>query len=157
MSKVVRQNGVSELYRGFVPAILTLVPQAAVSFYTYETLSNRLKDSKKLHSPIAESVGSGTVAGLVATALTYPLELARKKISVSATPKGRVGTGGSYDNLSQALSGIVRREGVGGLYRGFVVQALQFVPLTSISFVVYEVAKRGLIAQGEEGRDEIKG
>ena len=156
MTKVVKQNGVSELYRGFVPAIITLVPQAAASFYTYETLSHRLKE-KKLHSPIADAVGSGTAAGLVATALTYPLELARKKISVSATPKGRVATGGCYNNLFHALDGIIRREGVGGLYRGFVVQALQFVPLTTISFVVYEVAKRGLIAQGEEGKDEIKG
>ena len=156
MTKVVKQNGVSELYRGFVPAIITLVPQAATSFYTYETLSHLLKE-KKLHSPIADAVGSGTAAGLVATALTYPLELARKKISVSATLKGRVATGGCYNNLFQALNGIIRREGVGGLYRGFVVQALQFVPLTTISFVVYEVAKRGLIAQGEEGKDEIKG
>ena len=140
MAKVTRQNGVSRLYRGFAPALLTLVPQATASFYTYETLSNRLKE-KKLHSQTVDAIASGTAAGLVATTLTYPLELARKKISVSAVPKGRVGIGGCYNNLSQAFHGIVYREGISGLYRGFVVQALQFIPLTAISFVAYEVAK----------------
>ena len=36
--RIVAQEGVFALYRGFVPTILGVVPYAGVSFFTFETL-----------------------------------------------------------------------------------------------------------------------
>ncbi|MCO5564901.1 hypothetical protein L7F22_018569 [Adiantum nelumboides] len=167
MAKVIKAEGISELYRGIIPALITMIPQAAASFYTYENVKNRLNErakhqkrtSKDYFGTSAASIAAGAAAGLVASALTYPLEVARKQISMSVLPQGTVGIGGAmtYNNLPQALIGIAQREGIGGLYRGFVVQACQIIPMTAISFAMYEVAKRALVAEHEERRDEVKG
>lgn len=166
LGKVVKTGGISELYRGIIPALITMIPQAAASFYTYESVKNSLTERAKQQNResnylgmSAVSIGAGAAAGLVASALTYPLEVARKQINMSALPQGTVGIGGAmtYNSLPEALVGIAQREGFGGFYRGFVVQACQVIPMTAISFAMYEVAKRALVAEHEEQRDEVKG
>ncbi|KAI5066789.1 hypothetical protein GOP47_0017317 [Adiantum capillus-veneris] len=167
MAKVTKTGGINELYRGIIPALITMVPQAVASFYTYENVKNMLSEqanrqnqkSKDYLGMSAVSIAAGAAAGLVASALTYPLEVARKQISMSILPHGTVGIGGAmtYNNLPQALVGIAQREGIGGFYRGFIIQACQVIPMTAISFAMYEVAKRALVAEHEERRDEVKG
>lgn len=106
-----------------------------------------------------ESLSIGAIAGLVSTLTTYPLELARKEINMSLLPMSATRTGGfgKYNNMGQALRGIVRSGGFAGLYRGVLASALEVVPSTAISFMVYEAAKRALIAEKHEEPEEVKG
>lgn len=106
-----------------------------------------------------ESLSIGAIAGLVSTLTTYPLELARKEINMSLLPVSATPTGGykGYNTVGQALRGIVRGGGFAGLYRGVVASALEVVPSTAISFMVYEGAKRALIAEKHEAPEEVKG
>lgn len=158
------EGGVRELYRGITPALISIVPSAAVSFYTYETLkTNYLLKTLKKKNPGLEALRSliiGGLAGAVSTAVTYPLELARKEILLSALPSSAVQFAGAgnahYNNTWQALNGIARAEGFRGLYRGMLPQVLQVVPMTAVTFMVYELAKRAFVASGEESRDEVK-
>lgn len=150
--KVVGEGGIRELYRGIIPALMRMVPQTAVGFYSYETLQEKLKEMG--WQAEVSSLTAGAAAGLVSAGLTYPLEAARKLISVSAVPAAQIST--TYTNVGQALACIVKQEGFGGLYRGFGAEALEIVPVTAISFLVYELAKRAFVAQHEERRDEVK-
>lgn len=158
--KILNTEGLPALFRGINPQIIKMVPSAAASFYTYETLKDQyLKEQGKLELDTWASLSIGAASGAISTALTYPLEVARKQISFSALPKGAVDVGRTlhYNNIFQALRGILKNEGLGGLYRGLPVECLEIVPMTALSFAVYEVAKRAFIAVNEESRDEAKG
>lgn len=155
LMKVGRTEGWSEIFRGITPTLLRMVPSAAASFYTYETLKERYLRSKgKRALDTWASLSIGAVAGAVASTLTYPLQVAQKQINMSAIPKEAVGM--NYQNVFEALSGIVKKEGIGGLYRGLPIEFVEIVPYTALSFAVYEVAKRVLLAVDEERRDQVK-
>ncbi len=44
-----------------------------------------------------------------------------------------------YASFAKSLSEIVRREGVGGLYKGMVPNVLRTLPSSGVTFMVYEV------------------
>lgn len=159
-AQVYKTEGFRELMRGITPALIKMVPTAAASFYTYETLKDKyLKEKGKKELDNWASLTIGAVASAVSTTLTYPLQIAQKEISFSALPKEAVHVGRNlqYTNVIQALNGIIENEGIGGLYRGLPIEYLEIVPMTAISFAVYELAKRAFIAVNEERRDEAKG
>jgi solute carrier family 25 phosphate transporter 23/24/25/41 len=54
------------------------------------------------------------VAGSISQTLTYPFDVLRRKMQVTGMQNGSVKYSGAID----ALRGIVRAEGVPGLYRG---------------------------------------
>ncbi|CAM6099336.1 unnamed protein product [Calypogeia fissa] len=157
------EGGIRELYRGITPALIAIVPNAAISFYTYETLKTKYltKNSLKPEFDALRTLIIGGLAGVVSTTITYPLELARKEVLLSALPSSAVHFAGAqrnahYSNTLQALNGIVKSQGVRGLYRGLTAQTLQIVPMTAVTFLVYELAKRAFVASGAERRDQIK-
>ncbi|BBN17181.1 hypothetical protein MPTK1_7g12620 [Marchantia polymorpha subsp. ruderalis] len=154
---VKNEGGIRELYRGIVPALMSMVPSAAISFYTYETLKNKYVAAEHLQNPQAlASLIIGGIAGAVSSTITFPLEEARRQIVYSTLSKEAVNIGNvHYNNTWQALQGIVKRDGFRGLYRGLTPTILQIVPMTAITFMVYEFAKRALIAQGEESPHEV--
>ncbi|MCO5558845.1 hypothetical protein L7F22_012433 [Adiantum nelumboides] len=41
MAKVIKAKAISELYRGIIPALITMIPQVAPSFYTYENVKSK--------------------------------------------------------------------------------------------------------------------
>jgi solute carrier family 25 phosphate transporter 23/24/25/41 len=153
--KVGRTEGWSEIFRGITPTLLRMAPSAAASFYTYETLKERYLRSKgKRDLDTWASLSIGAIAGAVASTLTYPLQVAQKEINMSAIPTEAVGM--NYQNVFEALRGIVKKEGIGGLYRGLPIELVEIVPYTALSFAVYEAAKRVLLAVNEERRDQVK-
>jgi len=157
--KIFKTEGLKELMRGVTPNLIQMVPNAAASFYTYESLKDQyLKERGKKDLDTWASLTIGAAAAAVGTTLTYPLEVARREISLSALPKGAVHVGRNlqYNNVLQALKGIVQNEGVAGLYRGLPLEYVEIVPMTAVTFAVYEAAKRAFIAINEERRDEVK-
>lgn len=109
----IQVRGFNQLMRGITPALLKMVPNAAASFYTYETLKDQyLQEKGKKDLDTWASLTIGGAAAAVGTALTYPLEVARREISLSALPKGAVHVGRNlqYQNVLQALKGIVQHE-----------------------------------------------
>lgn len=60
-----------------------------------------------------------------------------------------------YKTVLDAFPGIIERDGVIGLYRGFLPNALKNLPNSSIRLTTYDTVKR-LIAAGEKELERIK-
>ncbi|XP_024533448.1 adenine nucleotide transporter BT1, chloroplastic/mitochondrial-like [Selaginella moellendorffii] len=150
--KVLREEGVRGLYTGLGPELLRMVPSAAAEFYAYEALKSKFLDPATKNIGVVASLAIGAAAGALSTTLTYPLELARKELSLSAVPNTALHFSSTWD----VLRAVSAREGFRGLYRGLELDLLQIVPPTAVSFAVYEVMKRVLIAVAEEKRNEVK-
>lgn len=77
---------------------------------------------------------AGSLAGVVSTMATYPLDLARARMAVSHHDK--------YHNLLEVFIKTIREEGAFSLYRGLVPTVLGVIPYAGSSFFTYETLKR---------------
>ena len=78
---------------------------------------------------------AGGSAGMIACALTYPLDLVRTRLAAQTTTR-------HYDGLVNALFVIGRDEGVRGLYRGLAPTLTGVGPNLAINFAAYETFRR---------------
>jgi solute carrier family 25 member 42 len=77
---------------------------------------------------------AGSLAGIVSTTLTYPLDLARARMAVTHTEM--------YNSLKAVFQKTIKNEGFMSLYRGYVPTVLGVIPYAGTSFFTYETFKR---------------
>ncbi|KAJ0795367.1 putative transferase, Pyrazolylalanine synthase [Helianthus annuus] len=77
------------------------------------------------------SIVTAFVAASIATLTCYPLDTVRRQMQMRGTP---------YKSVLDAFPGIVARDGVAGLYRGFVPNALKTLPKSRYYLLTYNHA-----------------
>ena len=76
---------------------------------------------------------SEATPGVQATGGCYPLDTIRRQMQLKSS---------TYANVFTACTGIIARDGVGGLYRGFLPNAAKNLPNSSIRLSTFDGAKR---------------
>ena len=71
--------------------------------------------------------------GVQATGGCYPLDTIRRQMQLKSS---------TYSNVFTACAGIIARDGVGGLYRGFLPNAAKNLPNSSIRLSTFDAAKK---------------
>ena len=143
LAKVLAQEGVPGLYRGFA-AVLAAAPLAsAVYFGTYEGVKTRLRDpgSGRQSSGLG-ATSAYLLAGVVAQAaagLVYtPMDVVKERLQVARLLQ----PAGSPPIGSGALAAaIVRRTGLRSLYTGYWASNAAWWPWNCFYFLVYENAR----------------
>ena len=77
---------------------------------------------------------AGSLAGVVSTTATYPLDLARARMAVTKKEQ--------YRDLTAVFAKIVKNESFLNLYRGFVPTVIGVIPYSGFGFFTYETLKR---------------
>jgi len=139
---ILRTEGALGLYRGLTPTLLGIIPYAGLSFYFFELLKAKLLQ----HFQWARSKGSGDevtlvlgakllcggFAGALSQTVSYPLDVARRKMQL-----------GVEGNMRNILATTYHQEGIiRGLFRGMSVNYMRAIPMTAISFSIYESMKQ---------------
>ncbi|KAA8648347.1 hypothetical protein EYZ11_005863 [Aspergillus tanneri] len=138
MRAIIRQEGITGLWKGNVPAELMYVCYGAVQFTTYRTVNQLLTQLDPYRLPAtAESFVSGAFAGGLATATTYPLDLLRTRFAAQGTER-------VYKSLLDSVREISRREGRMGFFRGCSAAVGQIVPYMGLFFATYESLRPSL-------------
>ncbi|CAI9767132.1 unnamed protein product [Fraxinus pennsylvanica] len=83
----------------------------------------------------------GALSGLTASTISYPLEVARKRLMVGALQ------GKWPPHMSAALLEVVKQEGLMRLYRGWAASCLKVMPSSGITWMLYEAWKDILLAE----------
>lgn len=144
--KILQEGGPAELYRGLTPSLIGVVPYAATNYFAYDTLRKMYrKICKQDKIGNVETLLIGSLAGAFSSSATFPLEVARKHMQVGALSGRQV-----YKNVLHALSSILEKEGIDGLYKGLGPSCLKLVPAAGISFMCYEACKRILVEKEED-------
>ncbi|CAN6441898.1 unnamed protein product [Victoria cruziana] len=144
--KIVEEEGLGGLYRGLTPSIIGVVPYAATNYFAYDTLRKAYKKVFK-----TEDIGNvatlliGSAAGAISSGATFPLEVARKNMQVGAVSGRQV-----YRSMFHALTSILEKEGISGLYVGLGPSWMKLVPAAGISFMCYEACKRILVEKQDD-------
>ncbi|KAL2808558.1 mitochondrial carrier domain-containing protein [Aspergillus granulosus] len=144
---ILREEGITGLWKGNIPAELMYVCYGAIQFTAYRSTTQLLAqlDSYRLPLPV-ESFVSGAVAGGVATASTYPLDLLRTRFAAQGSGEHRV-----YGSLFTSVREIARHEGAAGFFRGCSAAVGQIVPYMGLFFATYETLRPAMASMSQGG------
>ncbi|KAF3542745.1 hypothetical protein DY000_02000031 [Brassica cretica] len=140
---MLREEGIASFYNGLGPSLLSIAPYIALNFCVFDLVKKSLPE--KYQKKTQASLLTAVVAAAIATGTCYPLDTIRRQMQLKGTP---------YKSVFDAFSGIIEREGVIGLYRGFVPNALKSMPNSSIKLTTFDIVKK-LIAASEKEYQKI--
>ncbi len=142
---ILKNEGVIGLWAGNGANLLRIFPAKAVVFSTndlYQDLfrrclsamnPNEYDETQKL--PSALSFLAGGLAGMTASACTYPLDLARGRISGKLASRASDGVvKKEYKGIVSTVLLTVREEGFGALYKGVTPTLIGALPYEGIKF-----------------------
>lgn len=137
--KILRKEGPAGLWRGNLAQVVRVAPYAGIQFASFEYYRSALESQNFDHGkPLPVRFCAGSLAGVTATAMTYPLDLLRAQIAVSFSS---IHEGPRHPSFIAAADYILRTEGWRGLYKGMQPTLLGIVPHAGVSFMVFETLK----------------
>lgn len=128
-------------FYGLSPTLLQIGPHTGFQFLFYEYLKDMYK--KYFHKTdinMYNSMISGSVAGIMAKTIVYPMDLARKRLQIQGFEHGRKGFGKFFKcrGLISCLIETFRNEGAKALFKGLVPSQIKAALTTALHFTFYE-------------------
>jgi solute carrier family 25 protein 42 len=110
VKSIVKSEGLMSLYSGLRPTLVGIIPYAGTSFAVYETL-------KTDHMSFQSRFAVGALAGVLAQAITYPLDVVRRRMQVYPN---------NYSGIWTSLRRVATEEGlIRGLYKGLSMNIIK--------------------------------
>lgn len=147
--KMWQTNGVLSYFRGLPLGLIGMFPYAAIDLSMFEYLKAKLLARKaRLHRCHEDDVplsnfttgAIGAFSGALGASAVYPLNVLRTRMQA----QGTVLHPPTYNGILDVVRKTIKAEGVRGFYKGITPNLLKVAPAVSISYVVYENAKRAL-------------
>ncbi|KAK7200830.1 mitochondrial carrier protein [Novymonas esmeraldas] len=172
VQRVLRNEGVGGLYKGYASTLASFGPFSAVYFVFYEYFTATFTRLCTSGAPTSTSSGAGGAAevglpsstafavalaagaggNVVASIITNPLELVKTRMQVqravlqrhsAAAPAGSL-FAYDYRGLRQGLVTLAREEGVRALWRGVGSRVAYTAPNAALTMGLFEYLKRRL-------------
>jgi hypothetical protein len=150
LKQIVRQEGVSGIYRGYAATLASFGPFSAMYFVFYERFKHWTRERvarndptistfDKVEIPFSYTLLSSCSAGALASWLTSPLDMAKLRLQIQ---RGKLANKGEveliYRGMLDCLRYAYRDGGIPGLFRGAGARVLHFAPATTITMTSYE-------------------
>lgn len=137
LRKIFRDEGARGLYRGALPAAIAVVPEAAITFGSYDLMRDwygrRAKSgARTAAAAAAPSLAFGMISAACGQAVSFPLDVVSRRMVVER---------GGFLAVARAL---FRDRGLRGFYAGLRATTVKTIPMSSLSFFAYECAMRAL-------------
>jgi len=136
LKRIFREEGLTALWKGNIPAELMYVSYSAIQFATYRSVTLALHNTFGEHKlpNVVESFISGACAGAMSTTATYPLDLLRTRFAAQGQEK-------VYRSLKSSIRDIASHEGFRGFFRGSTAAIGQIIPYMGMFFATYETLR----------------
>jgi solute carrier family 25 citrate transporter 1 len=147
---IVREEGLSALYKGLVPTMLRQGLNQAVNFTAYNKIKTKVMDWQQTEQLQAwQSLLIGGLSGGMGPLCNNPLDVVKTRLQKQVIVAGKTP---KYSGLIQACMLIAKEEGVLALWKGITPRLMRIMPGQAITFMTYEAASRQLSATGFFGR-----
>ncbi|OUZ99939.1 Mitochondrial carrier protein [Macleaya cordata] len=145
LRNIVAAEGPLALYRGMGAPLASVTFQNAMVFQAYAILSRALNSSPNRDDPPSyKSVAvAGVGTGALQSFLLSPVELVKIRLQLQTTRPKKHPRDHQEGPISIA-KGILRREGVRGIYRGLSITMLRDAPAHGVYFWTYEYTREKL-------------
>jgi len=146
-TRVLKTEGIVPFWRGNLANVLRYFPTQALNFAFKDAIKAQLKvpkDSSQAKK-LASNVASGGLAGSLSLTVVYSLDFARTRLANDAKGKGGER---QFNGLLDVYKKTLASDGIGGLYRGFVISCVGIFIYRGLYFGLYDTLKPILIGDG---------
>lgn len=134
VTKVIKQEGPLSLYNGLESTLWRHILWNAGYFGCIYQVKSLLPRADAKSQQIRNDIIAGTIGGTVGTVLNTPMDVVKSRIQNSPKIAGSIP---KYNWAWPALGTVMREEGFGALYKGFVPKVLRLGPGGGILLVVF--------------------
>lgn len=131
-----------KFYRGFTVTVIGMIPYAGVSFLSWGFLRSHFvplsNTGREKATPMAD-LAIGAVSGAIAQTASYPFEVTRRRMQV-----GGITRPDRWLGWGETMKAIWQSSGWRGFYVGLSIGYLKIIPMTAVSFAVWQGGKRVL-------------
>merc|ERR1719150_1052960 len=138
--RVLATEGIAPFWRGNLANVLRYFPTQALNFAFKDTIK-ALFATPKDASPatkFATNIASGGAAGTLSLLFVYSLDFARTRLANDAKGKGGERM---FNGLVDVYVKTLKSDGIGGLYRGFVISCVGIIVYRGCYFGFYDTLK----------------
>ncbi|CAG9325589.1 unnamed protein product [Blepharisma stoltei] len=129
------EHKIKGAYQGYMISVATMGPYLGLAFYLHEEIRQWMENNEQSeYKEIGKYFSAGSLAGLAAETLFYPLDTIKRKLQISKSEGYTEG----YDSILSCVKGTLKSQGVRGFYRGVLVNVVKVVPTIGINFAVYD-------------------
>ncbi|XP_066253081.1 mitochondrial 2-oxoglutarate/malate carrier protein-like [Euwallacea similis] len=132
--RIYREEGIVTLWRGAVPTMGRAMVVNAAQLASYSQAKQYLVKSGYFHEGIFLHFMASMISGLVTTAASMPVDIAKTRIQNMKTIDGKPEFKGPLDVLGK----ILKNEGVFALWKGFFPYYFRLGPHTVLTFIFLE-------------------
>jgi len=132
--KVVAQEGVLSLYQGLESTMWRHILWNSGYFGCIFQVRELIPKADTKRGQVMNDIISGSVGGTVGTILNTPMDVVKSRIQNSPRIRGQAP---KYNWAWPALGTVMKEEGFGALYKGFLPKVLRLGPGGGILLVVY--------------------
>ena len=125
------------LYRGILPTIAGVAPYVGLNFMTYEFVRKYLTLEGEENPSAWRKLCAGAISGGFAQTCTYPFDVLRRRFQINSM----AGMGFEYNSMWDAVTIIIKKEGVRGMYKGILPNLLKVAPSMASNFLSFEMTK----------------
>ncbi|CAI9782358.1 unnamed protein product [Fraxinus pennsylvanica] len=145
VKRVAVEEGIGAFYASYRTTVVMNAPFTAVHFATYEAMKRALMevspecggDGNEDETLLVHAT-AGAAAGALAAAVTTPLDVVKTQLQC----QGVCGVDRfSSSSISAVIQTILKKDGYGGLTRGWIPRMLFHAPAAAICWSTYESAK----------------
>lgn len=142
-----QSEGVAALWRGNVPNVIRYFPTQALNFAFKDQFKRMfaVKKTEPYYKQLAANIASGGLAGTVSLFFVYSLDYARTRLANDAKSSKKGAGERQFNGLLDVYKKTLASDGIGGLYRGFVVSAFGIFIYRGLYFGMYDSLKPVLL------------
>ena len=145
-AKIVRREGLRSLYKGLSAALLRQATYTTTRLGTYTFLNDKYKQETGKTPNLFVSMGLGVCAGITGSFVGNPSEISL--IRMTADGRLPLDQRRNYTSVVNAMSRIIREEGVATLWRGCIPTMGRAAVVNAAQLSSYSQAKRLLLDSG---------
>lgn len=146
LSTIMKEDGFRGFYRGNGANLVRILPNYTLKFMFNDTFKRMVcrPDQTLKDLSLPQLMQAGWFAGVTQASLTYPLEVARTRLSLDDR------MGGARRGIVGTLTHCLRTEGVKGTFKGYSMTFLSTPIYIGLQMSLFEIFKRKLAANSAE-------
>jgi solute carrier family 25 2-oxodicarboxylate transporter 21 len=138
VAKIFREEGMGAFFKGLWVTILRHTAWNGGYFGVIHGVRSTLPKASSSQGEMMNNLAAGTIGGSVGTILNTPFDVVKTRIQNQMYTLNGQAMQVKYTGVFSAFRLIIKEEGVGALYKGFVPKVLRLGPGGGVLLVVFE-------------------